>query len=136
MTRSEFLHEAAMEAIESEDVLDARIVSADTNDSSSENNFLLISRFTLPSAILTTISSRNSFVKVPFGPTTFVRSNEHALAGKTNINTRRFLAQQAFIELTSDSAEWLSKKFDLRLSERGKISSSFIRALGRPEKEI
>lgn len=71
-----------------------------------------------------------------FGPTTFVRSNEHALAGKTNINTRRFLAQQAFIELTSDSAEWLSKKFDLRLSERGKISSSFIRALGRPEKEI
>jgi hypothetical protein len=47
MTRSGFWQEAAMEAIDKEDVLDAKMVSGETQFSNSENNFRLISIFSI-----------------------------------------------------------------------------------------
>lgn len=51
MTRSGFWQEAAMDVIDNEDVLDAKIVFSETNVSNSENTFRLISRFSTMASI-------------------------------------------------------------------------------------
>jgi hypothetical protein len=68
-----------------------------------------------------------------FGPQSFIRSASRQSSGEKNINPKIFLANQAFIELTSEASEWLKVKFSIAIKNNGQISETYLKALPRPQ---